>query len=36
VFATSARIGLATAFDQMLLKTERFFAGGGNSVRGYG
>jgi outer membrane protein assembly factor BamA len=35
VFASSARLGLATAFDQTLLPSERFFAGGGNSVRGY-
>ena len=36
VLATSARLGLATAFGQNLLPQERFFAGGGNSVRGYG
>jgi outer membrane protein assembly factor BamA len=35
VVATSARVGLATAFEQLLLPSERFFAGGGNSVRGY-
>ncbi len=35
VFATWARLGLATAFDKTLLATDRFFAGGGNSVRGY-
>jgi outer membrane protein assembly factor BamA len=35
VLATSARLGLATAFGQFLLPGERFFAGGGNSVRGY-
>ena len=35
VLASSARLGLATAFDQILLRSERFFAGGGNSVRGY-
>ncbi|HXI30765.1 MAG TPA: outer membrane protein assembly factor, partial [Vicinamibacterales bacterium] len=35
VLATAARVGLATAFDQVLLPSERFFTGGGNSVRGY-
>lgn len=35
LFATSVRLGLATAFDQSLIPAERFFAGGGNSVRGY-
>jgi outer membrane protein assembly factor BamA len=35
VFATSAQLGLATAFDQTLIPDKRFFAGGGNSVRGY-
>jgi len=35
VFATFMRLGLATAFDQSLIPSERFFAGGGNSVRGY-
>ena len=35
VLATSARLGLATAFGQFLIPQERFFAGGGNSVRGY-
>jgi outer membrane protein assembly factor BamA/autotransporter translocation and assembly factor TamB len=35
VLATWARLGLATAFDKSLLPTDRFFAGGGNSVRGY-
>lgn len=35
VIAASARVGLATAFDQVLIPSERFFAGGGNSVRGY-
>jgi outer membrane protein assembly factor BamA/autotransporter translocation and assembly factor TamB len=35
VFATSAQLGLATAFDQTLTPDNRFFAGGGNSVRGY-
>ncbi len=35
VLASSARLGLATAFDQTLIPSERLFAGGGNSVRGY-
>jgi outer membrane protein assembly factor BamA/autotransporter translocation and assembly factor TamB len=35
VFASAARLGLATAFDQTLTPDQRFFAGGGNSVRGY-
>jgi outer membrane protein assembly factor BamA len=35
VFATSARLGLAAGYGQDLLPTEKFFAGGGNSVRGY-
>src|SRR5262249_17933875 len=35
VFASYGRLGLATAFDRTLLPTDRFFAGGGNSVRGY-
>jgi len=35
VFATAMRLGLASAFDQLLIGGERFFTGGGNSVRGY-
>jgi outer membrane protein assembly factor BamA len=35
VVASAARLGLATAFEQTLLPSERFFAGGGNSIRGY-
>jgi outer membrane protein assembly factor BamA len=35
VFATSAQLGLATAFDTTLVPDQRFFAGGGNNVRGY-
>src|SRR6185295_9659908 len=35
VLATYARLGLATAFEKTLLPVDRFFAGGGNSVRGY-
>ena len=35
VLASAARIGLATGFGSPLHPTERFFAGGGNTVRGY-
>ena len=35
VLASWARVGLGTGFDQALVGTDRFFAGGGNSVRGY-
>jgi outer membrane protein assembly factor BamA len=35
VLASAVRLGLATGFDQSLIPSERFFAGGGNSVRGY-
>jgi outer membrane protein assembly factor BamA len=35
VFATSGRLGLGAGFDQDLIPSEKFFAGGGNSVRGY-
>jgi len=35
VVASAGRIGLATAFAQSLIPSERFFTGGGNSVRGY-
>ncbi|PYQ96573.1 MAG: hypothetical protein DMF97_15250 [Acidobacteria bacterium] len=35
VIAGAGRVGLATAFGQALIPSERFFAGGGNSVRGY-
>jgi outer membrane protein assembly factor BamA len=36
VLASAAQLGLARGFDdQGLLPSERFFAGGGNSVRGY-
>jgi outer membrane protein assembly factor BamA len=35
VFATSGRLGLATAFGEDLTASDRFVAGGGNSVRGY-
>jgi outer membrane protein assembly factor BamA len=36
VVASAARIGLAAGFGQDLILSERFFAGGGNTVRGYG
>jgi outer membrane protein assembly complex protein YaeT len=36
VFASAVRVGMAEAFDQQeLVPSERFYAGGGNSVRGY-
>ena len=35
VLASAARLGLATGFGHDLIPTERFFAGGGNTVRGY-
>jgi outer membrane protein assembly factor BamA len=35
VLASWAQLGLATGFGQELVETDRFFAGGGNSVRGY-
>ncbi len=35
VWASNYRIGLADAFDQVLIPTRRFFAGGANSVRGF-
>ena len=35
VLASAARIGFAAAFSQDLILSERFFAGGGNTVRGY-
>ena len=35
VLASAGRIGLATSYGGGLIPTERFFAGGGNSVRGY-
>lgn len=36
VFATSGRLGLGAGFGQDLIRSERFLAGGGNSVRGFG
>jgi outer membrane protein assembly factor BamA len=35
VVASAFRLGLATGFGEGLIPSERFFAGGGNSVRGY-
>jgi outer membrane protein assembly factor BamA/autotransporter translocation and assembly factor TamB len=35
VFATSGRLGLGDAYGQELILSERYYAGGGNSVRGY-
>ena len=35
VLASAARIGLAAGFEQDLILSERFFAGGGSTVRGY-
>lgn len=35
VFATAGRLGLAAGYGQDLIPSERFFAGGGSTVRGY-
>ena len=35
VLASAARVGLGRGFGQELIPSERFFAGGGNTVRGY-
>jgi outer membrane protein assembly factor BamA/autotransporter translocation and assembly factor TamB len=35
VFATSGRVGLGAGYGQDLVFSEKFLAGGGNSVRGY-
>ena len=35
VLASAARVGLGAGFGQELIPSERFFAGGGNTVRGY-
>ena len=35
VLASAARLGLATGLGDAVIATERFFAGGGNTVRGY-
>ena len=34
-WASNYRVGLADAFDQVLIPSKRFFAGGGNSIRGF-
>lgn len=35
VWASNYRVGLANAFDQVLIPSKRFYAGGGNSIRGF-
>jgi len=35
VWASNFRIGVADAFDQYLIPSKRFYAGGGNSLRGF-
>lgn len=35
VVATAARLGLAQGYGQDLIPSEKYYAGGGNSVRGY-
>ena len=35
MLASAARLGIADGFDQEVIESERFFAGGANSVRGY-
>jgi outer membrane protein assembly complex protein YaeT len=35
VWSSGLRLGLADAFDQVLIPSRRFFAGGGNSIRGF-
>lgn len=35
IWASSYRVGLADAFDQVLIPSKRFYAGGGNSIRGF-
>lgn len=35
VWASNLRLGLADAFDQVLIPSRRFFSGGGNSLRGF-
>ena len=35
VLGSAARVGLGAGFGQELIPSERFFAGGGNTVRGY-
>jgi outer membrane protein assembly factor BamA len=35
VWASGLRVGLADAYDQVLISSRRFYAGGGNSIRGF-
>jgi outer membrane protein assembly factor BamA len=35
IWASNYRVGLSDAFDQVLIPSKRFYAGGGNSVRGF-
>jgi len=35
VWASNYRIGIADAFDQVLIPSRRYFAGGANSIRGF-
>jgi outer membrane protein assembly factor BamA len=35
VWASNYRIGIADAFEQVLIPSKRFYAGGGNSIRGF-
>ncbi|MBN2206261.1 MAG: BamA/TamA family outer membrane protein, partial [Candidatus Aminicenantes bacterium] len=35
VWASGLRVGLADAYDQVLIPSRRFFAGGSNSIRGF-
>ena len=35
VLASAARVGVAAGFNQDLIPSERFFSGGGNTIRGY-
>lgn len=35
VLASAARFGVAAGFNQDLIPSERFFSGGGNTIRGY-
>ncbi|MCJ7587928.1 MAG: translocation/assembly module TamB domain-containing protein [Candidatus Aminicenantes bacterium] len=35
VWASGLRVGLADAYDQVLIPSRRFYAGGGNSIRGF-
>ena len=35
VWSSGLRLGLADAYDQVLIPAKRFYAGGGNSIRGF-